>query len=382
MIRLNDSSTGNCATSLKQFIVLASIVSSGFAVGQTPANDPHWYLSFSDEFNGTSINSTYWEVKDNFDGATDSDPGLLVPVAIDENVTVSGGYMTCQTNVGNYSCPSPYVSEWWCHYQWLYGDPYVYTSGSVESKPAYNFKYGYIEARMKVEAGPGLWSAFWTFRGDGVPGGPNTANEIDIFEILESSTTVKTNIHWDYCPSDPENPQYGCGAQPVGEICPGVPCKNQDLYINNTNAFHVYGLEWSPTKIYWYFDGVCVRVEENTYGHTFSELRIGIGTNVADPIAPIPPFTDHLPGELVTDYVRIYKPYNQCSVDMNTCSFPFSTYTETVKKSITIGSGGSCSNTQPANTTQVLRATDYILINGEFTVPVGSVFYADVAACY
>lgn len=266
------------------------------AFTQSPANDPHWDLVFFDEFNGTTINTTKWNVLDNNDGQVYADANLMVPVFINDNVSVSGGYLTCKTDVGPYSCPPEYVTEWWCKYQMLYGNPYPFTGGGVETQPAYNFKYGYIESRMKVEAGPSLWSAFWTFRGDGVTGGPNTANEIDVFEILSSSTLVKTNVHWDFCPETegPIDPQYGCGATPVGEICAGIPCKNLDVQINNTNTFHVYGLEWTPSKIVWYIDGVQVRVEANTYGHIFSELRIGIGTNPYEPILPWAPHTNHL----------------------------------------------------------------------------------------
>jgi beta-glucanase (GH16 family) len=365
---------------MRNLFYLAAFTFSGVCFAQTPANDPHWQLVFSDEFNDTVVDPTKWDVQNNFDYLGHA-AGEQVPVFIDDNVTESGGYLTCATKLQSYYCPSPAVNEWGCSWQYQTGYPYPFTAGAIESKPAHNFKYGYIEARMKVEAGSNLWSAFWTFRGDGVPGGPNTANEIDIYEILSDPTIVKTNIHWDYCQAGAGGPQYGCGEIPVGEICPGVPCMNMDLSIDNTNTFHVYGLEWSPNKIFWYIDGVCVRVENNTYGHVLSELRLGICTNKHAPIIPFPPATNHLPGEQITDYVRVYELATDCNTVINTGAFWFGGYSETVKKSITIG-GPGYANTQPANTTHIMRATDFILLNGEFTVPLGSTMYADVAPCY
>ncbi len=52
-----------------------------------------------------------------------------------------------------------------------------------------------------------------------------------------------------------------------------------------------------------------------------------------------------------------------------------------LKKEIVIG-GGSCVNSIHVNTNQFLRATDGILINGDFTVPFGSELYIDVNPCY
>jgi hypothetical protein len=52
-----------------------------------------------------------------------------------------------------------------------------------------------------------------------------------------------------------------------------------------------------------------------------------------------------------------------------------------VKKSITIG-GSGCSNSLTSGKNVVFRATDGIEIKGDFIVPIGAEFYADVNQCY
>jgi hypothetical protein len=67
---------------------------------------------------------------------------------------------------------------------------------------------------------------------------------------------------------------------------------------------------------------------------------------------------------------------------VNVCAFYFGGYQNTVKKSITISSGSSCSNNQPTNTGLILRATDFVELNGNFGVPLGAELYVDVNDCY
>lgn len=66
---------------------------------------------------------------------------------------------------------------------------------------------------------------------------------------------------------------------------------------------------------------------------------------------------------------------------MNVCNYNFSTYNNTVKKNITIGNS-TCTNTIDSGQNIYLRATDGVLINGDFTVPIGSELYIDVNPCY
>lgn len=148
------------------------------------------------------------------------------------------------------TCPSnPIQTTWVCGLA-TPGQTYPYNSGWVESKQANNTQFGFIEARIKLPYGFGFWPAFWTWRGSGV----STTNEteIDIFEMLGGDSNpnslfntpniMTTNIHLNYPDS------YFQALSPVNY---------------NYTDYHLYGLEWSPSKIIWFLDGFPVRISNN-----------------------------------------------------------------------------------------------------------------------
>ena len=69
--------------------------------------------------------------------------------------------------------------------------------------------------------------------------------------------------------------------------------------------------------------------------------------------------------------MRVYQFEMGCTNDLNVCSFWFGGYDNGLKKSITIGDGG-CGNVQPISSHLFLRATDFVELNGNFEVPLGS----------
>ena len=120
---------------------------------------------------------------------------------------------------------------------------YNYVSGVLDTGPNVNqlasrfsFTYGYVEARMKIPAGQGLWSAFWMLPDPGALGGYSYApNEIDIMEAIGSQPTID-QVHYHLGPSA----YWGTGVN-----------ANVDL----SQAFHTYAVNWEPGEIDWYLDG-------------------------------------------------------------------------------------------------------------------------------
>ncbi len=318
---------------------------------QTPSNDLHWQLVWEDNFN--TLNTNMWQVADHFDHY--GEPQVYKA----GNVSVNGGNLIIQTRQEMYNCPSLYLTPWHCSRQDAVGLPYSYTSGWVESKQAYNTQYGYIESRIKIPYGFGFWPAFWTFLGDGVSG--SNAAEIDIFEMLGHlpNDNVTTNIHYEYPDGDPYFQ------------------KSELDYFDYTD-WHIYGVEWSPDRIVWYIDGHAIRTY---YNHSVVDpVRIILNTAIEplyQPTVNQAPF----PSDMRVDYVKVYDLKTDCNTTINACSYNFATYDNKVKKEITIG-GSSCVNSIPANANITLRATDGILINGDFTVPNGAQLYLDVSACH
>ncbi len=115
--------------------------------------------------------------------------------------------------------------------------PYKYKSARIYTNGKVSFKYGRMEARIKLPPGVGTWPAFWML---GTDIGNNTwpdCGEIDIMEAKGSLpyTTFGT-IH---------GPGYSGG----GGISGGTT-----LQTPLTEEYHVYAINWKPNSIEWYID--------------------------------------------------------------------------------------------------------------------------------
>jgi beta-glucanase (GH16 family) len=114
-----------------------------------------------------------------------------------------------------------------------------FTSARLQTLHKFELSYGLLEARIQVPAGRGLLPQFWMLGNDAYrPGGWPACGEIDAMEVLGSKpNTVAGTIHGPW-PSAPN----GLG----GSTSSAVPL---------SAGFHVYGVEWSPTRISFLLDG-------------------------------------------------------------------------------------------------------------------------------
>src|SRR5690554_582414 len=359
---------------MKNITLVIIFLNSLLLFGQTPSNDPHWQLVWEDNFN--TLNTNLWEVKNNFDhysglanNFSEGEPQVYTNRT--DNVFVSNGHLILKVKQETYTCPSSSLNDWGCSRQDKYGVPYNYTSGWVETKQAYNTQFGYIESKIKLPNGHGFWPAFWTFKGSGVLA-TNEA-EIDIFEMLGSDVNAPnimgTNIHKEYC--DVNQPDY--------PVCANIPNYGLDLKPTNFDytSWHTYGIKWSPNKIVWYVDGSPVRTI--TSHGIIDPVRIILNFAI-EPWA-LPNQTTPFPSEMIIDYVKVYNLSNDCNTNLNVCNYNFSSHDNRVKKNINIGNG-SCNNYLNSGDNIFLRASEGVLINGSFTVPLGAELYIDVNTCY
>ena len=76
------------------------------------------------------------------------------------------------------------------------GRSFDYTSGMVSGaspdRIGFSLQYGYVEARVRVPKGQGLWSAFWM-----LPVTRQPLPEVDIFEVVgEETGRADHHVHW------------------------------------------------------------------------------------------------------------------------------------------------------------------------------------------
>lgn len=247
---------------------------------QIPSKEPEkWNCYFNEEFNGNITDN--WIIANEFDhyGEPQVYTNRESNILIKHDTLDKNNYLVIRTKRENYICNTLDSSR--CN-----KSKYEFTSGWIETKKDIFIKYGYIETRVKIPSGKGLWPAFWTFIRDSITNGHNAA-EIDIFEMNgKHLKRQETNIHMVY-KSDKKLPDYGKVLK-VG---------------NYVNDFHIYGLKWTPDEISWYFDNNLIRKVINPGIIDPVKLILNVAILPGTPVKVKTAF----PTEFIVDYVRAYK---------------------------------------------------------------------------
>lgn len=203
---------------LQNAVLAASILGSVSIAGAQQA----WVPAWADEFNGTQLSATDWEIMTG-NGSAYGNPGwgnneLQYYTGRSQNLVVSGGMLSIIARAENFGGQN-------------------YTSARIRTLNRRDFTYGRMEARMKVPAGQGIWPAFWMLASTNTYGGWASSGEIDILETINAADAAHGTIH------------HG-GQWPANVSTGGSRAGDWDA------AFHTYATEWEPDEIRWYIDGV------------------------------------------------------------------------------------------------------------------------------
>jgi beta-glucanase (GH16 family) len=241
--------------------------------GGAPYGD--WNITWSDEFNGTSINPNVWTY----------DLGYL-------NVNNEKEYYTSSAN-------NSYVSGGLLHVVARQDSTHNYTSARLKSQGLFSCLYGRLEWRAKLPSGTGTWPALWLLGNNITTINWPGCGEIDVMENNGNTPgTVQGSLH--------------SGTDETGYY--------DFLNGESATSFHTYTLDWSPTAMLWYVDGHLYQSQTSwgssvgAYPFPFNQpfffimnLAIG-GDYVGNPsISQINSGTV-FPAEMQVDYLRIYQP--------------------------------------------------------------------------
>ncbi|MBP7053761.1 MAG: alpha-L-fucosidase [Phycisphaerae bacterium] len=218
----------------------------------------NWQLVWNDEFEGSTVDSSKWEILGDFQRRD----GFWVK----NDVYVDGrGHLILRTKKD--------------------GDRY--TCGAARTRGRFEHRYGYWVCRCKFPSQEGHWPAFWlhadTVGRIGDAGRDGT--EIDIMEKPWREDRITQNLHWD---------GYGKEHQHVGTTFdfPGL-----------SEGFHTFGLHWTPDEYIFYVDGK--ETWRTTGGGVsqapgYAKLTEEIGAWGGDIKKA------GLPDHFIVDYVRVY----------------------------------------------------------------------------
>jgi beta-glucanase (GH16 family) len=241
--------------------------------------DANYSPSWSDEFDGTKLDTEKWVYR------TDSKHWS---VQLPENVVVDGGFL--RLKLTKLDQPKEAVNAE------PGKDPkagkmttFKYGGAGVITKQA--FKHGYYEAKLKLPAGAGWHNSFWmqNHNGEGNTLVKTACQEIDVCE----ADSVKpdgfaSNLHqW-----RPTHKQFGAW-----------PLKTPNL----SEDFHVWGCEYTPEKVRFFFDGKEFASTDRHATFENNEQHIWL-TSIATYLGGAKEVDEtKLPAEMTVDYVRFYE---------------------------------------------------------------------------
>lgn len=244
-------------------------------------DDPNYIenlvLTWSDEFDGSAVNTDNWTFET---GATGWGNNELQLYTNGSNADVSDGKLIItarkvndNTEVGSY------------------------TSSRLASKEKKEFKYGKMEIRAKLPSGTGIWPAIWMLGSNFSTVGWPACGEIDIMEYVGfQPNTIYSTVHT----------SAGSGGNASGSSLSVPTCEEE---------FHIYGLLWTENELVFYVDvpenvvytyAPAVKTPENwPYNQAaFFILNVAVGGNWGGQQG-----VDNsiFPQSMEIDYVRVYQ---------------------------------------------------------------------------
>ena len=256
-----------------------------------------WKLVWSDEFNGDSLNTDVWTRETGGSGWGNNE--LQYYTDRTDNSYVSDGTLKIVAKRENYSN---------CRF----------TSARLKTAGKKSFKYGKMEARIKVNGGnqDGVWPAFWMMGDDGTAW--PWCGELDIMEHANSRNYVEGTIHW--------NAGGSSYNTPYNHIFWGSYSVPAYYYYsdnnNGINGWHTYGVIWDENTIKWYVDNniylTAYLNDDNAYAfrknHYFL-LNLALGSNATGYTGNTAPNDSFQSATMEVDYVRAYSGSGELNPD-------------------------------------------------------------------
>jgi len=229
-------------------------------------------LLWSDEFNGTSLNTDVWNYET---GNLNVNNEVEYYTSDPANVSVQNGCLQITAlNSPNYN-----------------GTGYNYTSARINTEGKYSFTYGKIDIRAQIPGDPGTWPALWMLGSNIGSAGWPACGEMDIMEAATNTwgaNVMGSSLHW--------------GASAAAE-----QSTNKKLTVSGINTgFHDYVMDWRADHIAFYVDGVKVDSVANNSGMPFNQnfffiFNVAVGGDMGGTNINLGSGST-----MYVDYVRVY----------------------------------------------------------------------------
>jgi len=248
------------------------------AVGsQPPAGSPPGFstLVWSDEFNGSTINSANWSFETGGGGWGNNE--LENYTNRPENARISNGMLVIEARRENFG-----------------GSAYTSARMKTQGKQSFGINT-WVEARIDAPQGQGIWPAFWMLGNSISTVGWPSCGEIDIMEIKGQTPAQNFGtIHW----ADVNGNHASFG---------GIYNSSSSL----SAGFHTYAISRTGTSIKWYVDRIQyaeanisggINSTSEFQGPFFILLNVAVGGNFVGS----PDGSTVFPQQMQVDWVRVW----------------------------------------------------------------------------
>lgn len=260
---------------IRRPLAAAMAAALAFAVHAAPISAPQgWVLDWHDEFDGPALDHARWheETGDPRNGNGEQQFYTARP----ENLRIEDGKLVIEAR------REPMGGM-------------AHTSARINTRGRVERTHGRYEARIRIPRGQGIWPAFWLLGAAcGKVPWPR-CGEIDIMEnIGKEPGLVHGTLH---------GPGYS-GDKGIGR----PQALAEGAYADD---FHVYALEWEPSEIRWYRDGILYHTARPdlvkgdwVFEHPFFViLNLAVGGGWPGN----PDAATRYPQQMLVDYVRVYR---------------------------------------------------------------------------
>jgi beta-glucanase (GH16 family) len=252
---------------------------------------PGYALVFNDEFAGAKLDRSRWFTRyiyssETLDRLNDENQRY----ADNDNHKLSGGvlYLTARRN--KLSRPSGVN----------------YESGMIRSD--FTLRYGFLEARVKMPGGLGVWPAFWLNSDVSEGGKLSHPPEIDIFEFVNNGKDDRIHEIHSAATKDPQNETRFSYEHPSFKRS----IQNFRAPFNFNEGFHTIGAEWTPSELSVFVDGV--KIYTRTFRWVYRDGTVAAPAHVLLNLAIGGQWAGRygiddsaFPQALAVDWVRVYQ---------------------------------------------------------------------------
>lgn len=216
-----------------------------------------------------------------------------------KNARVENGHLIIEAHIekaANKDFGDPAFLNTWAEYKAKI-DTAQYTSARLKTEDLAEWKYGRIEARVKLPSGCGMWPAIWMLSETRKEVGWPECGEIDIMEhVGYDKDTIHGTIHT-------KAYNHMKGTQ-----------KGKTIFIENPyDEFHVFSVDWTPETMDFLLDGVVynhiINEQKTTAEWPFDQkFYLIINVAVGGSWGGAKGIDDTVfPEQMVLDYVRVYQ---------------------------------------------------------------------------